>query len=418
MSARLHIPLTHHQKTTSRPRWVVWLLSAFILISVLFFMHVSTLWFTRNTVFVAAPEGTQFAIQLNLNQKTLPAISKILDTIPLISNRHFTLKDVQSFTKGEIGWFFSEDGQSSLAIRAKKTDLPSKILDANQIIVQQVGQNVFLLTDKLQPVSGIKSRRSFSSFIPSFKQKLGQYYEQGQKIRNIYTNKEGITIPLSNKSVKNIFDIKDLQENTYIAIKTPVVSAMSIDIYQSLFPDTDLFRSFFTENGFILMKDIENPKFLIVSEAKMEEKKRIEFLQTAIALKNPTIITKTLPDNTQTQELVSDPSLISVEEKIIEGKEFLRVSNNQESLFESKSEQIILSNDEETIRNWLKKDDKQKMLKFCNANVAFISLSELIKTNSFTTQFYTNDTLRFLASRFSVASIEKGWNSTKFHLCY
>jgi hypothetical protein len=418
MSPQLHIQLSRYQKTTRRPRWVVWLLVILFIACFLFFAHLATLWFTRNTVFSSAPENTQVAVQLLVNKNTLPVLTQILNTVPLISNRSFTLKDIQPFVHGEIGWFFHDDGSRSIAIRSKKNELPTKLLDVNQIIVQQVNSNVFLLTDKLQPISGIKSKHSIGSYFPSFKKKIGTFYEKGGKLTDILATKEGIIIPLANQEAKSIFNIKTLQENTYLALKLPLLDEKNLEMYQTLFKDQDILRSFFSTEGFLMMKEIENPKYLLVSKAKIGEKEKISLLQTAIALKNPTVVTKYLADNTKMQEFISDPSLVSVEEKMIEGLEFYRASNSNEALFIGKAGNLTLSNDEEMIRIWLKNEGNKKMLKICNANVAFLSLKKFVESNSFTTHYYKNDIIRLLSVNFSVASIEKAWNSINLRLCF
>ncbi|MBI2475007.1 hypothetical protein HYV69_01135 [Candidatus Uhrbacteria bacterium] len=418
MSQQLHIQLTRYQKTTRRPRWVVWLPALSFLLIFIFIYQITTLFLTRNTVFSAAPENTKIAIQLLVNEKTLPILSKILNTVPLISNRSFTLKDIQPFVHGEIGWFFHEDGGRSIAVRSKKNELPTKLFDANQIIVQQINSDVFLLTDKLQPIGGIKSKHSLGNLIPSFKQKLGMFYEKGKKSVVISATKDGIVIPLSNQEAISTFDSKIIQENTYIALKLPLLEKENFDMYQTLFKDQNILRSFFSTDGFLMMKEIENPKFLLVSKSEMNDEEKISFLQTEIALKNPSIITKKLPDNTQMQEFVSDPSLVSVEQKMIEGLEFYKASTSNEAIFASKKDDLIISNNEEMIRIWLKNEQNNKVLKICDANVAFLSLNEFIESNSFTTEFYKNDVLRTLAANFRVASLEKSWNSTKLRLCF
>jgi len=418
MSPQLHIQLSRYQKTTRRPRWVVWLLALFFLACFSFFAHLTKLWLTRTAVFSAAPENTQIAIQLLVNKKTLPILTKILNTAPLISNRSFTLNDIQPFVHGEIGWFFHDDGSRSIAIRSKKSELPIELLDANQIIIQQIRSDVFLLTNKLQPISGINSKHTIGNYLPSFKKKIGMFYEKGKKLTDILATKEGIIIPLANQEAKSVFNTKILQKNTYIALKLPLLEAKNLEMYQTLFKDQDILRSFFSTEGFLMMKEIKNPKYLLVSKAEIGEKEKISFLQTAIALKNPTIVPKTLADQTQMFEFVADSSLVSVEEKMIEGLEFYKASNSDVTMFESKSGDLILSNDEEMIRNWLKGENNKKMLKLCNANVAFLSLNEFVESNSSTTHYYKNDIFRLLTANFSVASIEKSWNSTNLRLCF
>lgn len=419
MSKRLHIPFDRHTKTTRRPRWVVSLSLLFFVFCVLLFSHLINLWFTRNTVFAAAPENTQIAIQILINKKTLPIIEPILNTIPLISNRSLTLTDVQGFTNGEMGWFFNEDGTRSIAVRTKKENIPAKMLDANQIVVQFVKPNVFLLSEKLQPIKGTKTLRSFKSLLPLFKQKLGQFSESGQKPTTILANKNGISIDLNGEFENvNVFEKNEAQENAMIIMSIPLVWNGVEQQFQTLFPNNELLNFVLSQNGLVVIKNRDISKFLIVSQANLNEKDRTYFIQTTLALKNPQIVTKTLVDQTQIQEFISDPSLISVEERMIEGNVFLRASNEAESMYLNKSGKFIFSNDEDMVRNWLKRQSNKQLLKLCDANVVFVSLKEFVETNSFTTYSYSNNILRLLSDKFTVATIEKRWNSTKLHLCY
>lgn len=418
MNAKLHIQLNRHTTTTRRPRRVVSLSLILLFLVFVVLYYFVNLWFTRNTVFAAAPENTQFAVQLLINKKTMPILEPIFSSIPLISNRSLSLKDVQKFTQGEIGWFFHEDGTRSVAIRAKKSDLPMKLLDSNQIAVQQIKPKVFLLSEKLQPVKGIRSRRSFGSLLPTIGRRLGQFNEKGQKTSAIVARKDKITLNLNNKIEKvNTFNTQKVQEGTTIVMSLPIFEERIGSMFQTLFPDKEMLDSILSKNGLVMID--KNNEFLVVSDVNLDEKQRVIFLQTMLALKNPQIIKKQLVDNTETQEFVSDPSLVSVEEKTIEGNVFLKASINEaKSYYLSKSSVFLLSNSEEKLRNWANNDQNAKMLKLCDANVAFVSLKDFFESNSFTTDHYTNDTTRLLLTNFSSMSIQKGWNSANLNLCY
>src|SRR3989338_4928896 len=192
----------------------------------LFVMMATNTWLTRNTVFSAAPEGTQTAIQLLLNKKTGPVLQRVLKNTPLISNRGLTLDDISAFTNGELGWFFHADGTRSIAIRSTSNQFPQELLDSQHIVRQEITPTVFLLSEKLQPVSGLKPKSTERSFFPFLENKLGLYYStQQEKATEILANEEGISFSLAVKIPSDIgFDPTHIPENTALILSTPVLS--------------------------------------------------------------------------------------------------------------------------------------------------------------------------------------------------
>ncbi|MEK7614969.1 MAG: hypothetical protein AAB431_01135, partial [Patescibacteria group bacterium] len=204
--------------------------------------------------------------------------------------------------------------------------------------------------------------------MPSLKNRLGEFYDQESgRTTNIYSTKNGISIELAGKyASKSVFDSKQVPSNPSFVLSTPVLPSIfdhiQIDQFDNFVnplignPLNDLFSSLLSGKGVIIQDN--NGSFLLASETPIKDTDRIRLLQTALVLKNPEVQTKILQDRTSVQELIADPTTISVEERAISGKEFYRASSGSQSLLLSKAGEFILSDDEELIRTWLNKDEK------------------------------------------------------------
>lgn len=430
MRQTLHIPLARHHKTTRRSRRVVWLLAICLLLFIVCVFLVGQLWFTRNTVFTAAPEGTGGAVQILLNKKTWPVVQKTLEDIPLISHRDLTLDDLAQFIHGELGWFFHEDGTRSIAIRSDQEKIPTELLDAKHIVVQKVSKSVFLLSEKLQPVSGLPTHRSISSLFPSFATHIGTYREtRNEKTLKIsYSNNQiRIALPVI-PGAKNTMVTSHIPPDTFFFLSTPVLSNST-----KFLETTDLFsglvdpllnssiQGFFKEilgtNSIFLLNNPSNPSFLLVSDEKTQEAERPQIIKTALSLKHPILQEFKMTDGSRTKELISDPSLVPLEEKTIEGRQFHRAIVSDYSLFISKDGDLILSNSEETIRSWLKTGEENKMLMPCDANSGYVSPTEFFQKEAGSSEYYSNDLLYRITAHFESIGLKSKGNKTILTVC-
>lgn len=431
MSPHLHIPLSRFHKTTRRPRWVVWLLSAFFVGCVLLFWQICVVWFTGLAGLRAAPEGTQAAVQLLINKRTWPVLTEVLSSTPLISNRNLTLSDLSAFVQGEIIWFFGDDGSRSVAIRSNSSQLPISLLDAHHIVVQQISSHLFLLSEKLQPISGMKARRSFTALMPSFSTRFGAYAERDSKtITTIWHTDRMISFVLPGAHpTKQAFDRASIPESAYLVLSTPVytntsdetlLSQLLLNFSHELLSEEarSIFGNLLTNPGVIMIQDPINPSFLLVSEQSVDEKERIRLVQTILSLKYPQKHGKLLPDQTVSQELISDPSLISVEQRIISGQEFHHATTGSASLFVSKGGQMILTNNEEMLKTWLNKDSETSSSQFCNANAAYLSINKLLESNLYPTDRNAQDISRVLLESFTDIALESSGKSVVLNMCY
>lgn len=431
MSPYLNIPLSRSRKTTRRPRRVVWLLSGLIAVCVLVLWQICVIWFTGIGGLKAAPEGTQAALQLFVNKHTWPVLETILSSTPLISNRNLTLSDLASSIQGELILFFTDDGSQSVVVRSSTKQIPTTLLDAHHIVVQKVSQHLFLLSEKLQPISGMKTKRSFRSLFPSFSLHLGSYVERESKIITPILHKNRmISLKLPGEyPEKRTFDSRSIPQSGYLVLSTPVytksthknqMTQLFSSMAHSLLSEESrtIFQTLLSSPGLIMVQNPANPSFLLVSDQVVDEKERIRLIQTMLALKYPQKQQKYLKDRTVVQELVSDPGLISVEQRIISGQEFQHATTGSASLFMSKSGHMILTDNEDMLKFWLNKDSTKNVSKLCNANTAYLSIEKLLETNLYPTDRYAQDISRILAESFTDITLESSGKSTKLHLCY
>ncbi len=431
MSPHLHIQLSRYQKTTRRPRWVVWLLAGFILLCVAFLFWICTIWFTSPVGLKAAPEGTRVAVQLFVNKHTWPVLEKVLLSTPLISNRNLTLKDLLPFIHGEVIWFFADDGSRSVVMKTNENQLPTTLLDTHHIVVQKVSPHLFLLSEKLQPISGFKAKRSFVGLLPTFSNRLGAYVDRDTKKITPISHKNGrisIELPIAHQFNKK-FDSKNIPDGVYLVLTTPVYTKtddtkLLPELFSSISrpllsnASTSIFQNLLSSNGLILLQNASNPSFLLVSDQQVDEKERVRLIQTILALKYPQKQRKYLKDQTVIQELVSDPSLISVEQRIVSGQEFHHATTGSASLFISKNHELVLTDSEDLLKSWLNKDSPINVSELCNANAAYISLVKLFESNFYPTTVYSDDISRTLFQSFNDLGLEVSGNTAKLHMCY
>lgn len=414
----LHIPLSRTNQTTRRSRWVVWFTGALMLGGFFLGMSLINLSLTRNTVFAAAPEATTTAIQILINNKTWPILQTILGETTLISNRSLTVNDLVPFVDGEVGWFFHDDGSNSVAIRSQKEKIPNELLEALQIVRQDVRPGLFLLSEKLQPLSGIRPR-SVKKGIPTFSgTKLGMFYSKETGVSTeIRGDGRGISFSLAIDAPTsgNNISIKKIPEDTTLILSTPVLSNETMhrvsfsNIIDPFFHQSiTIFLSKLLQNkGVIIQTNDENQSFLLFSEEDKGDLDRMRLLQTLIAMKNPTLQKTTIADRTSVYEIVADPSLISVEERTIAGSSYYKASDGDRTLFLSKEGRFVLSNSEQLIRFWSEDNGTNNVSLNCNTNVGLIDTKELFNRSS-AWQSYTPSVLRSVFSKFHyVALFEK-----------
>lgn len=431
MRQSLHIPLSRHKKTTRDSQRVVWLRIGFLVVGTGLFVWFWSLWLTRNTVQQAAPEDTRAMIQLLVNKKTAPVLEKTLRHVPLITNRDLTYSDISPYIYGEFGWFFHEDGTSSVAIRSRKSVLPNALFDAKHLVVQQITPTLFLLSEKLQPVSGLRARREMTGLLPSFSARLGTYLETNNRVLQTITySRQGIKIGLPNEE-KNaqMFELDRVANDAILVLLLPVLAntetldpmikifSLFVDPFlQSI--DIDFIHDLFNNPGVLIVSGDQAQFFLLQTDQTVNLDTRMNLLRTSLALQSVKIQDLTLPDGSLAHEFFADPSLIPVEERTIEGKSFLRAVEGEKEFFASKDGDLILSNSDQLMRTWLNPTEKTAMLMPCDTNSGFIQPRKLLESTSSSTQSFHSSLFQILSRNFSFVGLNSRNSSRTIHLCY
>lgn len=428
MNTPLNIPFSRTHQTTRRPRRVVWAQGAGVILFLLIFSHLTTLWLTRNTVFDAAPQNTAYAVQLSVNPKTVPLFQELIGKIPLISERPLTIANLLPFTRGELAWFFQEDGTRSVAIRAKKEDLPMALLDSAHIVVQEIHPTIFLLSQKLQAGGGIPKKRALRDLFPTVMgQKIGMFYEKGAKSSSSITQQgRKIHFRLSSLTTSGTkpLPIKAVPNGAYLILSTPVLTnAQDAKQIAGLFSatiDPLMGRSFaqvmdllLSHNGslFVMKNETNGPEFLLESGAVLEQQERLRLIRSLAAIQAPIEKPLKLQDGTVIREFIADPDGIPVEERTINGRTFYHAATEKTSFFITKNDYIQMASSEMAIQ-------KEKKLMACDTNIALISLKDLFQTQNVSNRSYSSAIFYQFSDAFTYIGLKQRGKSIFLNLCF
>lgn len=331
--------------------------------------HISEAWFTRNTVYIAAPVGTVAEIRFTPDKKGWERLIRFFGDTPLISGRSLTLKDIQPITHGEFAVFIGEDGRTSLAIRTK--DIPQKTFDSLGVVVQSPSKTVFLLSDRILPLHT-------ENKAPGWLRQLIRREEGGMRIHNKETDTyayypinirdEEIGIRLQNeKTVASPW--KFIPDGTILALSTPEWTKEGVSPIVSQITQVwgervnQVFSPFHQENSsktpFFLWKG-EGDRILLSGASSMGADTLQEALRVLAAASEPKTRDFTLPDTSTVKEWYADPSSISVETLTRSGVPVYRAVGDISTYFATmKDEKFVLTNSEDALASWLKEPSEK-----------------------------------------------------------
>ena len=427
---RLNIPLHSRTRATRRlKRRVVWLSFFVIFASFVLLWVFAKVWFTSDTLSVAAPESTVAMLRFTPNQKTWDDLSSLLKNTALISNRGLTINDIQDITQGEFALFFQEDGTYSLAIRSNQSDLPQELLDSQHISVQKISDKIFLFSEKLMPISGLqKSSQNKRLFFHIGNQNIGSAHfvlsEKESISGPILLSDEELIITLPSADI-DALDLNTIPENTIAVLSTPVwpnyeLFSIANDIGSSIESSDDsslseLIESFSQEKGVILLANTNKQmSFLISKEASSVTEQLVQTFKTLASLQNPTISTWTLNDGSQVQELSIDPSSIALETLTISGIQTYRYPVNEGAYLylSQKDDESILSNNEDLLRFWLVKEHEAVEKKIpLDSHYLYLDLDRFSELFTQSNTFRQSSIVYQLQTIFSSLGIEVKKNS-------
>lgn len=391
-------------------------MGVFALLTLLIVWRISVLWFTRDSILNAAPDSTIFAVEFQITPKTWPIVKDFLENVPLVSNRSLDIEDIARFTHGDLAIFVTHDGTRAVAIRAKIESLPTDLLEAYGITIQEAGSGIILLSQTLLPIGGIDSE-VHHSFLPSSSTWLGRVLipDAGFSGSMIWKQR-GLEMtfktPKSNQTNANLIPP---------AILSMILSGRNKN---ELPPTSTYFEKQTTLFLDLLLKDHqifvqkdeqEQTQILIsVPNSGWDEAKLIEMLKIAGAYLSPKIVQKALVDGTFSQELSVEPDYVAVEEVPVAGHTLFRVTGEGGlALFGGFIDKAtILSTSDSLITAFL---DPQETT--CGANLALLNPESLLEQVTITSYNPQYSLIINLFDQISAISFETKKYSNKVRFC-
>ncbi len=427
---RLNIPLSRNSKTTRRTRWVVWLLvilGCFVAAGALW---ASTLWFTRDTIYRAAPEQTVMTVRFFLSGEKGGHVASLLQRTALISNRPLTLSDLAPHINGELALFIKEDGSYSVAYRTNNTPISQTLLDAQAITSQTIGKRIVLLSEATEVLKPLPLN---AKFLPGFSWPghvwIGELVNNGESKRSfLFASNEQLTIQLPNKiSAKTAF--KTVPENVFAYLSTPLLSNASEKFIESFLPlmqstldptSLSVFKGLLTQEGRVVLSEDARGAGFFLQTKEQDLKNPIHLgsmLQTIAALNDPKNIQITLEDQTTINEIIMSPESVSVKEITLLGSNMNRIRINGTELLAGRmeNEQIVLTNREELFRAF--KDGSAGGRKMCSGNIMGISLPTLLKMQTEGAIIPNAHPILLFLQGFKEVGVQTSLFSTRIHLC-
>lgn len=426
----LNIPLSRNNQTTRRTRWVVWLLASASLFVILASFWISTLWFTRDTIYKAAPEHTIMATRFFISGKKGAHVESIFKQLPLISNRSLTFSDLAPYISGEFVVFLSEDNSRSVALRLGNKALPQALLDAHSIVEQSIGHNIVLLSEKHQLIKSLITKpKVFPGISYPGHIWIGEVIEQSENKRSfISVANDHIEISM-NEKMANARPFKHFPNDTIAYLSTPVWTKAAEDFSKSILPtmqfisDPKIVSSFeemtSAQGQIVLTQDKDGVGFFLTTHTR--DAKNLpnleQILRTIAALVTPKIQETLLDDGTTIKEIVSNPDAISIEQITVLGTLVNRVRTNTGDIMTGLIENngFFLTNRETLFRSYKGQNISEK--KICSGNLAGISLHSFGDNMIQHANFPNNNAILFLSQNFSRVGIESGLFSTKINFC-
>ena len=429
---RLNIQLSRHIQTTRRPRWVVWLLPIFFLFVGFAAYSISSLWFTRDAIYEAAPKDAVVAARFFTGGSKTQQIDPVFENVPLISNRSITFQDLQPFTQGEFVIFWNQDGKQSVAIRTNPATLPQSLLDAEHISQKIVSKNIVLLSENSVDTAKFPLKTKF--FPPLSwpgRSWVGEVAFRDEPKRGyIFNTKDRFEISLPEKIKSSGFN--GIPDKTFAFISTNGAGSAGNDSLLTPFLPLigpvldDSFRTYFdqltdkTAKTF-LTKDDSGIGFLLVTNVAAGEKTPDidKLLQTLNSLNAPKIIKTPLPDGTDMQEIISDPNSVSAELVTVYGVQMHRIVTNQQEILAglTPEHELILTNREELLKFYREKRSGQDIHTLCGGSAIGLNISAMNNLSDSKQTFTQPTPFSQILEHFSALGVSDNMFSTQLNLC-
>jgi hypothetical protein len=431
---RLNIPLHRYQQATRLPRRVVSTLAVLAVAGALGVGVAGTCWFERDTTSAAAPQETALVLHFQPNRVTWKAVERALGSTTLISNRPLTVSDIRPFVRGEFSLFVDKGGIRSIAVRAKRDEVPIDLLDSLGILATETSRGVFLLSDR--PVARMNwspSRIWFGWIRWPTRWHIGEAYlvDEPNMRGPIFASAKSTVIRLPKQE---IFPLpwNRLPSGTIFALATPVLPNTSIagitDSIDTILASYDtptagqLTAQLAERAGFLLLSGGERSTSFVFGTEADDFAKNLQqkIIQTAAALQTPRLRPFALPDQSVGQEMIVDPSLTTIEETTVSGSLVARAAAGQGVyLYTTESNgQFFVSNDQNLLTFGVAGNARDSVRTPCGGNALFLGLRDLLDASSGALTSRPTDATSMIANVYSDISVSQGWLFTNLHLCY
>lgn len=409
---RLNIPLHRYQHTTRLSRRVVSVSVISSIIGLFLALLLGIWWFQRDTTSKTAPVGTTTAVHFAINRANQDDIERLLSSFPLVSNRSITLRDIKPYLYGEFSLFLTSEGIHSVTIRSKKSSIPFDILDSLGILVEEVGKNLFLLSDRPVARSNWNPPHNLlRSFHFPFKTRIADLYElESNRYSAVYSSNKQVTIR-ADKLPFSELPLKYIPKSTIAAIATPIFSINMNELLPNTFDLSQLKEILNTQGYLILAQDEKNTRFLFSGETiNFDKDQQHKLIKASASFKQPLQQNFDLPDMTTATEIIVDTSLSTIEETTISGSLVSRIATSAGEYIYAveKDKNFAVTNSEELLNFWLKEpilDDSTLKL---SGNIAFLNTDLFINDQSSEQKTSSNELLLLLSDRFETISINNG----------
>lgn len=333
--------------------------------------RVSTAWFTRDTVFLAAPVGTMAEIRFTPGKNDWETLLSYFGDTPLISGRALSLRNIAPITNGEFAVFIGEDGRTSVAIRSK--GIPEDMLDSMGIVVQSPSKTVYLLSDRILPLqTDPSSPNGISRLIRTQDGELRLFPKgEGKSVSYpIRLSHEALSIRLNGeKTVAAPW--KFIPEGTLLALSTPEwtenetlpILSQVTEVWGERIKE--VFSPILDKQGkksslFLWRGSAEGKPILISGDTSEDPSGLQAVLRVLAAASEPNTRTLTLPDTTNVKEWYADPSSVSVETLTRSGVPVYRAVGDLSTYFAAQKEgRFVLTNTDAALSLWLGEPDKE-----------------------------------------------------------
>ena len=395
----------------------------------------TTLWFTRDTIYEAAPENTAVAVRFFTGGSKEAQVSALLENSPLVSNRTLTFSDLKPYIQGEFVLFSKSNGAQSVAIRTRNSDsLPQTLLDSEHISQKLISKNIILLSEHAETTKKFPLKaKIFPTLSWLGKTWIGEIAFQDSQDRGlIFNTKNKLDISLPSKTPT--LDFQGIPEKTFAFSSAKISGANETSSDSILNPFLPLIGPVLDENfktylehlgnqsvkSFLTKDDAGIGFLLIIKQAPGQSDLDIpKMLQSLNALNTPKILKTSLPDGTFIQEIISDPNSVSVEQVTILGLQMNRIVTNQQEILAgiTQDNELILTNREELLRFYRGKNPSGKAHSICSGNIAGMDIHQMDDLSKMHATFAEATPFSKISQHFSSLGIASGLISTHIYLC-